>query len=35
MYRIECWFSDKQYKEYFENKIKKLLDLPYLYKTII
>ena len=34
MYRIECWFSDKNHKEYFENKIKKLLDLPYYTKLL-
>lgn len=28
MYRIELWFSDKQYKEYFETKIKDILQIP-------
>ena len=28
MYRIEIWFSNKKYKEYFETKIKELLGLP-------
>ncbi len=27
MYRIECWFSDKKYKDFFEIKIKEILDL--------
>ena len=28
MYRIEIWFSNKKFKEYFETKIKELLKLP-------
>ena len=28
MYRIELWFSDKKYKEYFETKIKEILEVP-------
>jgi hypothetical protein len=28
MYRIEIWFSNKKFKEYFESKIKELLKLP-------
>lgn len=28
MYRIELWFSNKTYKEYFETKIKEILELP-------
>jgi len=28
MYRIEIWFSNKKFKEYFETKIKELLGLP-------
>ena len=28
MYRIELWFSDKKYKEYFETKIKEILEIP-------
>ena len=28
MYRIELWFSDKKYKEYFETKIKDILNVP-------
>ena len=28
MYRIELWFSNKKYKEYFETKIKEILELP-------
>lgn len=28
MYRIEVWFSDKKFKEYFETKIKDILEVP-------
>lgn len=28
MYRVELWFSDKKYKEYFETKIKEILEVP-------
>ena len=28
MYRVELWFSNKKYKEYFETKIKEILELP-------
>ena len=28
MYRIELWFLDKKYKDYFETKIKELFDIP-------
>ena len=28
MYRIELWFSNKKYKEYFETKIKDILEIP-------
>ena len=34
MYRIELWFSDKTYKEYFEGKIKELLNLPQYTKLL-
>lgn len=33
-YRIELWFSDKKYKDYFETKIKEILDLPYYAKLL-
>ena len=28
MYRIELWFSNKKYKEYFKTKIKEILEVP-------
>ena len=28
MYRLEVWFSVKKYKEYFETKIKEILEVP-------
>jgi hypothetical protein len=28
MYRMEIWFSTKNYKDYFETKIKELLEIP-------
>lgn len=28
MYRIEIWFSDKNFKDYFETKIKDMLEIP-------
>ena len=28
MYRIELWFSEKKFKEYFETKIKDILEIP-------
>ena len=28
IYRIELWFSNKKYKEYFETKIKEMLEIP-------
>lgn len=34
MYRIELWFSDKQYKDYFETKIKDILEIPYYTKLL-
>lgn len=34
MYRIELWFSDKKYKEYFETKIKTILKIPYYTKLL-
>ena len=34
MYRIEIWFSNKTFKEYFETKIKELLKLP-LYTKLL
>lgn len=34
MYRIEIWFSSKKYKEYFETKIKELLNLPHYTKLL-
>lgn len=34
MYRIELWFSDKKYKEYFETKIKEILEIP-LYTKLL
>ena len=34
MYRIELWFSDKEYKEYFETKIKDILEIP-LYTKLL
>jgi len=34
MYRIEIWLSDKNYKDYFESKIKELLNLPQYTKLL-
>lgn len=34
MYRIECWFSCKQYKEYFEEIIKVQLSVPKFIKLM-
>ena len=34
MYRIELWFSDKQYKEYFETKIRDILEIPQYTKLL-
>ena len=34
MYRVEIWFSDKKYKEYFETKIKEILNLPHYTKLL-
>jgi hypothetical protein len=34
MYRVELWFSDKKYKEYFETKIKEILEIP-LYTKLL
>ncbi len=34
MYRLEIWFSDKKYKDYFETKIKELLNLPKFTKLL-
>ena len=34
MYRIELWFSDKKYKEFFETKIKEILGIP-LYTKLL
>lgn len=34
MYRIELWFSDKKYKEFFETKIKEILNLPHYTKLL-
>ena len=34
MYRIELWFSNKKYKEYFETKIKEILEVPYYTKLL-
>lgn len=34
MYRIEMWFSDKNYKEYFETKIKTIFEIPYFTKLL-
>ena len=34
MYRIELWFSNKKYKEYFETKIKDMLEIP-LYTKLL
>lgn len=34
MYRIEIWFSNKKFKEYFETKIKELLGLPIYTKLL-
>ena len=34
MYRIEMWFSNKKYKNYFESKVKELLELPYYIKLL-
>jgi hypothetical protein len=28
IYRIELWFSNKKYKDFFETKIKELLEIP-------
>jgi len=28
MYRVEIWFSNKKFKEYFETKLKEMLELP-------
>jgi len=28
IYRIEFWFSDKTFKDYFESKVKEFLELP-------
>ncbi len=34
MYRIEIWFSDKNYKDFFETKIKEFLNLPQYTKLL-
>ena len=34
MYRLEVWFSEKKYKEYFETKIKEILEVPYYTKLL-
>ena len=34
IYRIEIWFSDKKFKEYFECKIKDILNLPHYTKLL-
>ena len=34
MYRIEIWFSTKNYKDYFETKLKDLLEIPYHIKFL-
>jgi translation initiation factor 4E len=34
MYRVELWFSDKKYKEYFETKIKDILEIPQYTKLL-
>ena len=34
MYRVELWFSNKKYKEYFETKIKEILEVP-LYTKLL
>lgn len=34
IYRIELWFSDKKYKEYFETKIKDILQIPIYTKLL-
>ena len=28
MYKIELWFSDIKFKEYFEKQVKDLLEIP-------
>lgn len=34
MYRIELWFSDKKFKEFFETKIKDILEVPHYTKLL-
>jgi hypothetical protein len=34
MYRVELWFSNKKYKEYFETKIKEILEVPIYTKLL-
>ena len=34
IYRIEVWFSSKKYKEYFETKIKDIMELPHHTKLL-
>jgi hypothetical protein len=34
IYRIELWFSDKKYKEFFETKIKDILEIPQYTKLL-
>lgn len=34
MYRLEVWFSEKKYKEYFETKIKEILEVPHYTKLL-
>jgi translation initiation factor 4E len=34
MYRLEIWFTDKTYKDYFETKIKTIFNIPYYTKLL-